>query len=202
MDAMDRENGRPLSKAHIGLFGGSSAYRHFRFFASLGMIYGIIVASVLSASPTAIAIVKYVVPVFAIVGVVAGAWYGFFFNISNHSTGGRLLCGIIGGLGAAALGALVVSLVMTVVGVLVGFASGWIVGSFLNFKGREGIPWIGGGVGTVVQAGWTNPAAAIQAAAFGGVIGAIAAPMFLLMCAGLAYAVVRKTDPPRHPFDE
>jgi hypothetical protein len=41
----------------------------------------------------------------------------------------------------------------------------------------------------------------MQAAALGGVIGAIAGPMFLLLCAGLAYAVVRKTDPPRHPFD-
>lgn len=200
MNAMDRENGRPVSKAHTEPFGGGSAYRHFRFFAMLGLIYGIIASSVLSTSPAAITVVKYVVPVVAIVGVVTGAWYGFFFNISNHSTGGRLLCGTIGGIGAAAVGTLVVSLVMTVVGVVAGFALGWIVGSFLNFKGREGIPWIGAGVGAVAQAGWTNPAAAMQAAALGGVIGTIAGPMFLLLCGGLAHAVVRKTGPPRYPF--
>ena len=93
------------------------------------------------------------------------------------------------------------SLVMVVVGVVAGFALGWIVGSFLSFKGREGTPWIGAGVGAVAQAGWTNPAGAMQAAALGGVIGAIAGPMILLMCAGLTYAVVRKTGPPRHPLD-
>lgn len=198
---MERENGLPAATANIEPFDRGSAYRPFTFFAMLGLIYGIIVASVLYTSPTAITIVKYIVPVFAIVGVVAGAWYGFFFNFSNYSTGGRLLCGTIGGIGAAAIGTFVVSLLMTVVGTVGGFVLGWIVGSFLNFKGREGTRWVGAGVGAVAQAGWTNPAAAMQAAALGGVIGAIAGPAFLLLCFGLAYAVVRKTGLPRHPLD-
>ena len=131
---MDHENGSPISKADFEPFGGGSAYRHFGFIAVFGMTYGIVVASVLSTSPTAITILKYVVPVFAVMGIVAGARYGFFFNISNHLTGGQLLWGIIGGFGAAAVGTLVVSLVMAIVGTAVGFAAGWIVGSFLRFQ--------------------------------------------------------------------
>ena len=44
-----------------------------RFIAVFGMTYGIVVASVLSTGPTAITILKYVVPVFAVMGIVAGA---------------------------------------------------------------------------------------------------------------------------------
>ena len=196
MDAMDQENGRPASEADLESFGVGSGYHHFGGFAILGMVYGIVVASVLSASPTAITIVKYVVPLLAIVGIVAGAWYGFFFNISNHCTGGRLLCGIIGGLGAAAVGTLAVSLVMAIVGTVAGFAVGWLAGSFLAFKGRGGTPWIGSAAGAVIQAGWANPVTVVQAGALGGVLGAIAGPAFLLVCFGLGYVVLRSTGPP------
>jgi len=165
------------------------------------MMYGIVVASVLSTSPSAITVVKYVAPVLAVVGIVAGAWYGFFFNISNHCTGGRRLCGIIGGLGAAAGGTLAVSLVTVIVGTAAGFAVGWIVGSSLKGERRGEAPWIGAGVGAVIQAGWTDPAAVVQIGALGGVVGAIAGPAFFLMCFGLGYVVLRKIGPPRHPFD-
>ena len=66
---MDRENGRPVSKANIEPFGGGSTYRHFRFFVMLGLIYGVIVASVLHTSPAAITVVTYAVPVFAVAGI-------------------------------------------------------------------------------------------------------------------------------------
>ena len=198
---MDQENGRPASTGSLEAFGGSG-FRPFGLLAVLGMMYGVVVASVLSTSPTAITVAKYVAPIFAVVGIVAGAWYGFFFNISNHCTGGRLLCGIIGGLGAAALGTLAVSLVMAIVGAVAGFAAGWIVGSFTSFKGRGGAPWIGSVVGALIQAGWADPAAAVQAGALGGVVGAVAGPVFLLVCFGLGYVILRKTGPPRHPFDE
>ena len=202
MDSMDHKNGSPISEADLEPFGGGSAYRHFGFLAVLGMMYGIVVASVLSTGPTAITILKYVVPVFAVMGIVAGARYGFFFNISNHCTGGQLLCGIIGGLGAAAVGTLVVSLVMAIVGTVAGFAAGWIVGSFLSFQGRGAVPLIGAGVGAVIQAGWASPVTVVQAGALGGVLGALAGPAFLLTCMGLGYVVPRRIGPPRRPFDE
>ena len=200
MDAMDKENGRPASKADLDPFGRRSGYRSLGFLALLGMMYGIIVASVLSTSPTAITVVKYVAPVFAVVGIVAGARYGFFFNMPNHCTGGRLLWGIIGGLGASAVGTLAVSLLMVIVGTVAGFAAGWIVGSFLRGERRGEAPWIGAGVGAVIQAGWTDPAAVVQTGALGGVVGAIAGPAFLLIYFGLAYVVLRRIGPPRHPF--
>ncbi|MHB8974041.1 MAG: MICOS complex subunit MIC10 family protein [Pirellulaceae bacterium] len=143
-----------------------------------------------------------VVPVFAVMGIVAGARYGFFFNISNHLTGGQLLWGIIGGFGAAAVGTLVVSLVMVIIGTAAGFAAGWIVGSFLRFQRRGAAPWIGAGVGALIQAGWASPVTAMQAGALGGVLGALAGPAFLLTCMGLGYVVPRRIGPPRHPFDE
>ena len=176
---MDQENGSPVSEADFEPLAGGSAYRHFGFLAVFGMVYGIVVASVLSTGPTAITFLKYVVPAFAVTGIVAGAWYGYFFNISNHCTGGQLLCGIIGGLGAAAVGTLVVSLVMAIVGTLAGFAAGWIVGSFLSFQGRGAAPLIGAGVGAVIQAGWASPVTVVQAGALGGVLGALAGPAFL-----------------------
>jgi hypothetical protein len=200
MDAMDQESGRPASTGKPERFGGSGL-QPFGVLAVFGMMYGIVVASVLSTSPTAITVVKYVAPIFTVVGIVAGAWYGFFFNISNHCTGGRLLCAIIGGLGAAAVGTLAVSLVMVIVGTVAGFAAGWIVGSFLKGERRGKAPLIGAGVGAVIQAGWADPAAAVQAGAMGGVVGAIAGPVFLLVCFGLGYVVLRKPGPPWQPFD-
>jgi len=200
MDAMDRENGRPAATANLEPFGGSG-FRPFGVLAVFGMMYGVVVASVLSTSPAAINVVKYVAPIFAVVGIVAGAWYGFFFNVSNHSKGGRILCGVIGGLGAAAVGTLAVSLVMAIVGTVMGFATGWLIGSFLKGERRGEAPLIGAGVGAVIQAGWADPAAAVQAGAIGGVVGVVAGPAFLLLCFGLGYVVLRRIGPPRHPFD-
>ena len=197
---MDQESGRPASTGKPEPFGGSGL-RPFGVLSVFGMMYGVVVASVLSTSPPAITVVEYVAPIFAVVGIVAGAWYGFFFNISNHCTGGRLLCGIVGGLGAAAVGTLAVSLVMVIVGTVAGFAAGWVVGSFLKGERRGKARLIGAGVGAVIQAGWADPAAAVQAGALGGVVGAIAGPVFLLLCFALGYVILRETGPPRHPFD-
>jgi len=196
---MAQENQHPASEIKLEPFGRRSGYRLFGFLAMLGMMYGIVVASVLSTSPTAIAVVKYVAPVFGVVGIVAGAWYGFFFNISNHCTGGRLLCGIIGGLGAAAVGILAVSLVMAIVGTVAGFAAGWFGESFLRDQRRAKSPWIV--AGTVIQAGWADPAAVAQTAALGGVVGAITGPAFLLICFGLGHLVLRRIGSRRHPFN-
>lgn len=198
---MFQENEHPASEVNLEPFGRGSGYRSFGLLALLGMVYGIVVASVLSTSPTAIAVVTYVAPVFGVVGIVAGAWYGFFFNISNHCTGGRLLCGIIGGLGAAVVGTLAVSLLTAIVGTVAGFAAGWIVGSFLRDE-RQGKPLlISSGAGAVIQAGWADPAAVAQSASLGGVLGAIAGPAFLLLCVGLGYVVLRRIGSPRRPFD-
>jgi hypothetical protein len=197
---MDHEQGHPAPTGSLEPFGGFS-FRPFGVLAVLGILYGAVVASVLTTCPTAITVVKYVAPIFAVVGMVGGAWYGFFFNISNHCTGGRILWGIIGGLGAAAVGTLVVSLVMAIVGTVIGFAAGWLIGSLLSGPRRAQAPLLGAGVGAIVQAGWANPVSTVQAGLLGGVIGVVAGPVFLLLCAGLGYVILRKTGPPRHPFD-
>ena len=198
---MDRENERPIAKTTLAPPAGGSGYRSVRLFVLLGTVYGIVTGGVFSTSPTAVSVVVYVAPVCAVVGIAAGAWYGFFFNISNHCTGGRLVWGMIAGCGAAATGTLLVALLAVWVGTLVGFAGGWMVGSILRSKRRGGAPWIGAGVGAVIQAVWTDPAMAVQTAALSGVVGAMVGPLFLLMCVGLGVFAVRPFGPPRDPFD-
>ena len=197
---MDHEQGYPAPTGSLDPFGGFS-FRPFGVLAVLGILYGIVVASVLTTSPTAITVVKYVAPISAVVGIVGGAWYGFLFNISNHCTGGRIVWGIIGGFGAAVLSVLAVSLVITIVGTVIGFAAGWLIGSFLKGQRRGAAPLLGAGVGAIVQAGWANPIFTVQAGLLGGVIGAVAGPAFLLVCFALGYVALRKISPPRHPFD-
>ncbi len=124
---MDRKNGSPASKVALGSFVKGTGYRRLGFLALLGTVYGVVVGSVLSTNPSAIAIVKCVVPVCAMVGIVAGVGYGFFFNISNRCTGGRLVWGIILGFGAVAVGTLLVSLLWVSIGALIGFVGGWIL---------------------------------------------------------------------------
>ena len=199
---MDRKNGSPASKVALGSFVKGTGYRRLGFLALLGTVYGVVVGSVLSTNPSAIAIVKCVVPVCAIVGIVAGVGYGFFFNISNRCTGGRLVWGIILGFGAVAAGTLLVSLLWVSIGALVGFVGGWMLGSILSSKWRGGVPWIGAIVGAMIQAGWSDPTTAVQTAVLYGAVGAIAVPVCLLMCIGLGYFLLRHTVPPRHPMDE
>lgn len=177
-----------------------SGYRHFGFLALMGAVFGTIIASVLSTSSTdATVVMVYAVPIIAIVGIVGGVRYGFFFNTVNRCTGGRLLFGTVAGLIAAAAGAMLVSLLMVIVGTVTGLAAGWIVGWLLPVKGREGIPWLGAGVGAVAQAGWTNPAVALRAAIWGGVVGACVGPVLFLICLGLSYVLLRKRGLRRSP---
>jgi len=190
---MDQEKRR--STAQLDLLGRKFDYRAFGVLAGFGTVFGVVVGSVLNTSPTAVTAMKYVAPACAFVGLVAGACYGFFFNVVNRCKGGRIVCGIIGGVGAAVAGTLALSLVFAVVGTLVGFAVGWVVGSLLTNKNRGGAPLIGTIIGAVIQACWMNPTAAIKAGALGGVIGAIGGSLFLAMCVALGYVVLR-SDPP------
>ena len=158
---MGQQNGR--STAQLDLLGGKFNYRAVGVLAGFGTVFGLVVGSVLNTSPTAVTAVKYVAPACAFVGLVAGARYGYFVNIVNRCKGGQVVCGIIGGVGAAAAGTLVLSLVFAIIGTLAGFAVGWVVGSFLTNKKRGAAPLFGAIIGAVAQACWMNPTAAMKA---------------------------------------
>ena len=190
---MGQQNGR--STAQLDLLGGKFNYRALGVLAAFGTVFGLVVGSVLNTSPTAVTTVKYVAPACAFVGLVAGARYGYFVNIVNRCKGGQVVCGIIGGIGAAAAGTLALSLVFAIVGTLAGFAVGWVVGSFLTNKKRGAAPLFGTIMGVVAQACWMNPTAAMKAGALGSVIGAIGGLLFLVACVALGYVVLR-SDPP------
>jgi len=191
----NQENGRSTTKLTLDPFSRKFEYRLLRLSAVVGMSYGVIVAPVLSASPFAISVVKYVAPVCAVVGAAAGARYGFCFNIVNHCRRGSLLWAIIGGTLAGAGATLVVALMAAVAGTVGGFACGWVVGSLLTSGQRGSVPLIGTGLGALVQATWADPFAATRMAAWGGVIGAVIGSLFLATCAALGYFVLRKTRP-------
>jgi hypothetical protein len=132
--------------------------------------------------------------------MLADAWYGFFCNIANRCTGGRTLCGIVGGMGAAIAGTFVLSLLWSIVGTVLGLAAGWWIGSFSSSSKSGGFPWIGAGAGAAVQAAWAPPLAAVQAAILWGMVGTVAGPLLLLLLYGLSYAALRPIGPPRHPL--
>lgn len=128
---------------------------------------------------------------FGVVGIVAGARYGFFSNISNRCKGGRILWAFIGGIGGAALGVLVVAMIVAIVGTVAGVVVGWGVGSFLKKENQVLAPLVGAGVGAVAQACWIEPTTALKAAAIGGACGALAGPLFFFICVALGYFVLR-----------
>jgi hypothetical protein len=190
---MNQENGRSTTKQALDPFSHKFEYRLLRLSAVVGMSYGVIVAPVLSVSPFAISVVKYVAPACAVLGAAAGARYGFFFNIVNRCRRGSILWAIIGSTLAAAGATLVVALMAVVAGTVAGFAGGWVVGSLLTSGQRGSVPLIGAGIGALVQAAWADPFAATRMAVWGGAVGAVTGSLFLAMCVALGYYVLRRT---------
>ena len=192
---MDEENGRSTTPSPLDPFSRKFEYRLLFGSAVVCMLMGVVVATVLGASPPAVSVVKYVAPASAALGAAAGARYGFFFNISNRCRGGSVLWALIGSTLAAAGSALAISLMIAVLGTLTGFACGWFIGPLVTKKWRVVLPLIGAGAGAVIQAGWAEPVAAARMAAWGGAVGAVTGPLFLAMCAALGYFVLRRTRP-------
>jgi hypothetical protein len=192
---MNQENGRSTTRQAADPFNRKFEYRRLWLMAVVGTLYGTIVATVLAANPTAITFVKYVAPACATLGVAVGTRYGFFFNVVNHCKRGSILWAMIGGILAAAGGTLAVALMAVLLGSLAGFAAGWVAGSFLPSKQREFMPLVGTGIGAIIQAGWTEPMSAMKIGGWGGAVGAVAGPLFLLLCAALSYFVLRRTGP-------
>jgi hypothetical protein len=198
---MNSENASSAPQPAVNPFGGGSSYRVVWFLALLGMVYGGVVVGVLSTSPLGRTAATYTAGAFGVVGIVVGARYGFFFNIVNRCKGGMILWAFIGGIGGIAHGVLLVAVIVAIVGTLAGLAIGWAVGSLLTRKSRALVPLIGAGAGAVVQVCWTEPTTASRAAALGGVCGAVAGPLFFLMCLVSGYLVLRKVEESRTSED-
>jgi hypothetical protein len=192
---MNSENGRSTTPSPLDPFSRKFEYRLLFGSAAVCMLLGVVVATVLGASPLAVSVVKYVAPACATVGAAAGARYGFFFNISNRCRGGSVLWALIGSILAAAGGTLAIALMAVVVGALAGFACGFFARTLLAKDRQVVLPLIGAGAGAVVQAGWADPVAAARMAAWGGAVGAVTGPLFLAMCAALGYFVLRRIRP-------
>lgn len=197
---MTSGNGHADSQAARDAFDRRAPYSHFRLFAWLGMAHGVVVGTVVSMDPSAATAVTYAAGGCAVLGMLAGVWYGFLFNIANHCTGGRILCGSVAGMGTAIAGTFVLALLWSIVGTVLGFAAGWLIGSCSSSPKNAGFPWVGAAVGAAVQAAWAAPLAVVRAAFIWGMVGTVAGPLLLLLLYGLSYAVLRPIGPPRHPF--
>ena len=184
---MDRDDTGAASEP-----GRKSHVQDICLFAVLGLLFGAVVGSVLSTSPTARIAVKYVAPGGAILGLVAGIYYGFFFNIANRCKGGWPLFGIIGGIEVAAVGTLVIAFAVSIIGTLAGLAAGWLVGSLMTNRHRALMLFVGLIAGAVIQACWSNPTTGIRGVVWGCVMGAVGGPAFLLFCSALGYVAIRR----------
>lgn len=188
---MKEENGRSEPRQRLDTFGNKANRGPLGFLAQAGLLFGIVVVGVLSTSPFGRTVAIYAAGGFGLVGIIFGARYGFLFNISNRCMGGGILWGFIGSVGGAALGVLVVALVVAIAGTAVGFIVGW--GILLTKKNWTLAPLFGVGAGAVAQAVWTEPTTVLQAAAIGGACGAVVGPMFFFICVALGYFVLRGT---------
>ncbi len=190
---MNRENGNSEPKAAFDLFSGKANFRPIRLLAHAGVIYGIVVVAVLMTNPVGRIVAMYTGVGFGVLGILVGVRYGFFFNISNRCKGGRILWAFIGGVGGVALGVLAAAMIAAIVGTAAGLVIGWAVGTFRTRENRILTPLLGAMVGAVAQAGWSEPTAALKAAAIGAACGTLAGPLFFLICVALGYFVLRGT---------
>ena len=188
---MKEENGSSKSQPALAPFGGKANYRPIWLLAIVGAVIGIVTGVVLSTSPAGMTAAMYTAVAFGVVGILAGIWYGFFFNISNHCRGGRILWAFIGSVGGAALGLLVASFIFTIVGTLLGGVLGWGIGSLLTSRSRGFAPLVGATAGVVAQALWSDPTTAWKGAALGGLCGFLVGPVFFFLCVALGYLVLR-----------
>jgi len=140
---MNKENGSSKPQLALAPFGGKANCRPIRFLAVVGLVYGSMVVSVLNTSPLGRTAAMYTAGGFGVLGFVAGVRYGFFFKISNHCRGGRILWAFIGGVGGVALGVLAAAMIAAIVGTVAGFVVGWGVGSLLTRENRGLAPLIG-----------------------------------------------------------
>ncbi len=190
---MSEENGISKPKTAFDLFSGKDNFRPIGLFAQAGLIYGVVVLTVLSTSPVGRIVAMYTGAGFGVLGILVGVRYGFLFNILNRCKGGRIFWAFVGGVGGVVLGVLAGAMIAAIFGTVVGLVIGCAVGTFRTGENQLLSPLLGAMVGAVAQAGGSEPTAALKAAAIGGACGVMIGPLFLLTCVALSYLVLRRT---------
>lgn len=166
-------------------------------FIVFGAVVGAEVGAVMPASPWASTALKVGCPLFAAMAMTAGGFYARVFNSENHVRGGMILWPAINLVWGSALGALVVSLLLSWPGSLAGFAVGWLLAPLVNRENRLRIGFYGAVGGSLFYTLGTATDASLLTTGRATLAGAIAGPMSVLLYGLLGSVFVRQ-----RPHDE
>lgn len=170
-------------------------------FIVFGAVVGAEVGAVAPASPWASIALKVGCPLFAAMAMTAGGFYARVFNSENHVRGGMILWPAINLVWGSALGALVVSLLLSWPGTVAGFAVGWLLAPLIN-QHRLRIGFYGAVGGSLFYTLGTATDASLVSTGRAALAGAIAGPMSVLLYGLLGSIVVRSRPDDEAPAED
>lgn len=160
-------------------------------FIVFGAVVGAEVGAVVPASPWSSIALKVGCPLFAAMAMTAGGFYARVFNTENHVRGGMILWPAINLVWGSALGALVVSLLLSWPGSLAGFAVGWLLAPLINREHRLRIGFYSAVGGSLFYTLGTATDASLLTTGRAALAGAIAGPMSVVLYGLLGSIFVR-----------
>lgn len=161
-------------------------------FIVFGAVVGAEIGAIVPVSPWAPAALKVGCPLFAALAMTAGGFYARVFNTENHVRGGMILWPAINLVWGSALGALVVSLLLSWPGTVAGFAVGWLLAPLINREKRPRIGCYGAVAGSLFYTLGTSTDASLATTGRAALAGAIAGPMSVMLYGLLGSVFVRR----------
>jgi hypothetical protein len=184
----------------VKLHGPRSLVKALAVCALLGGIYGAAVGSAVGAVPSAAGIIEIAAGITAVLFGIPGARLGSFIGIVTQNRFGKLFLTLSAAIAGAMLGGFLATVLLLAFGALLGAVGGWILATGVIalrhdvvrrfFFGIAGAV-IGTFVGAILWATHLNQNAALAGAAWGAGIGAIVAPLLLLIVHGALGSIVK-----------
>lgn len=140
-------------------------------------ILGLDAGAVLSTTPAAVTVARWLCPIAAIAGLLVGALFGRKFNSAVHVGGGQAFWALQGCMASAAIALWLVALGFALVGSVAGSLLGWIIGSLVVIRKRPLSLLLFAAGGCLIQAIWRDPWPATRFASLGAGIGLLSAPV-------------------------
>ncbi|HVA50336.1 MAG TPA: hypothetical protein VNH11_28535, partial [Pirellulales bacterium] len=150
-------------------------------FTVFGAVVGAELGAVMPTTSWAPAALEVGCPLFAAMAMTAGGFYARVFNKENHVRGGMILWPAINLIWGSAVGALVVSLVLSWPGSVAGFAVGWLLGPLIYRERRLLVASLAAVAGSLFYTLGTATDASLATTGRAALAGAIAGPMSVML---------------------